>query len=138
MFGLSDGGALVTTVASYATPAGNEIDRRARHPAPPLCRVRVGGAAIRRRRVVDVGDVPAPRRAATCHRQGVAPDEGRLFLTEALGSGFVEGDVKQTRFDRPFECTEKLELDGQAKAAAPVGGTFSPSQPTAAPKLRTL
>ena len=68
----------------------------------------------------------------------MAPDEGRLFLTEALGSGFVEGDVKQTKFDRPFECNEKLELDGQAKAAAPVGGTYSPRQPTAAPKLRTL
>ena len=86
---------------------------------------------------VGVADAP-PRRAATCHRQGVAPDEGRLFLTEALGSGFVEGDVKQTKFDRPFECTGKLELDGQAKATSPAGGTYSPSRPAAKPKLRQL
>jgi C-terminal peptidase prc len=57
VFGLSDGGALIETVASYATPAREEINKR-----------------------------------------GVTPDVSRTFVSDVLGSGFVDTDVKAAKF----------------------------------------
>lgn len=57
VFGLSDGGALIETVASYATPARDEINKR-----------------------------------------GVTPDVSRTFVSDVLGSGFVDTDVKAAKF----------------------------------------
>jgi carboxyl-terminal processing protease len=53
VFGLSDGGALVETVASYATPSGEEINLK-----------------------------------------GVKPDEDHIFISDVLGSSYVDADVK--------------------------------------------
>ena len=53
VFGLSDGGALIETVASYSTPSREEINRR-----------------------------------------GVTPDEKKTFVSDVLGAGFVDADVK--------------------------------------------
>ena len=59
VFGLSDGGALIETVASYSTPARDEINRI-----------------------------------------GVKPDETRTFVSDVLGSSFVDQDVKAANFAR--------------------------------------
>ena len=48
-----DGGALVETVASYATPSGEEINLK-----------------------------------------GVKPDEDHIFISDVLGSSYVDADVK--------------------------------------------
>ena len=53
VFGLSDGGALIETVASYSTPSREEINRK-----------------------------------------GVTPDEKKTFVSDVLGAGFVDADVK--------------------------------------------
>jgi len=59
VFGLSDGGALIQTVASYSTPAREAINKR-----------------------------------------GVTPDEKRTFVSDVLGSSFVDADLKQANFGR--------------------------------------
>jgi len=81
VFGLSDGGALVETVASYATPGGLEINNL-----------------------------------------GVTPDEQRIFVSDVLGSSFLDTDVKATRFDsiacaKPVARAEDEESAGGGKAA---------------------
>lgn len=60
VFGLSDGGALIETVASYATPSSEEINLR-----------------------------------------GVKPDEKRTFVSDVLGSGFVDADIKGANIKPP-------------------------------------
>ena len=57
VFGLSDGGALIETVASYSTPAGDEINKR-----------------------------------------GVVPDVQKTFVSDVLGSSFVDQDIKAASF----------------------------------------
>ena len=59
VFGLSDGGALIETVASYSTPAGDEINKR-----------------------------------------GVIPDVKKTFVSDVLGSSFVDQDVKAATFTK--------------------------------------
>ena len=64
--GLSDGGALIETVASYATPAGAEINER-----------------------------------------GIAPDEERIFLSDVLGSSFLDADIKGAVIAQPVCGTRR-------------------------------
>ena len=59
VFGLSDGGALFETVASYSTPAGDEINKR-----------------------------------------GVIPDVKKTFVSDVLGSSFVDQDIKAASFGK--------------------------------------
>ena len=66
VFGLSDGGALIETVASYATPAGAEINER-----------------------------------------GIAPDEERIFLSDVLGSSFLDADIKGAAIAQPVCGTRR-------------------------------
>ena len=59
VFGLSDGGALIETVASYSTPAGDEINKK-----------------------------------------GVQPDVKKTFVSDVLGSSFVDQDIKTASFSK--------------------------------------
>jgi len=61
VFGLSDGGALIETVASYSTPAREEINLK-----------------------------------------GITVDSKHTFLSDVLGNGFTEADVKQLSSDGEF------------------------------------
>ena len=59
-------GALIETVASYATPAGAEINER-----------------------------------------GIAPDEERIFLSDVLGSSFLDADIKGAAIAQPVCGTRR-------------------------------
>lgn len=74
VFGLSDGGALIETVASYATPSGQEINKL-----------------------------------------GVAPDRQKTFVSDVLGSSFVDQDIKAASFALPA-CKAPVDV------RAPSGG----------------
>ena len=63
VFGLSDGGALIETVASYATPARTEINLK-----------------------------------------GVTPDEKKTFVSDVLGAGFADADIKSASIQKPRAC----------------------------------
>ena len=87
VFGLSDGGALVTTVASYATPSGREINLT-----------------------------------------GIRPDEPHTFVSDVLGSNFVDLDVKSAGFAAPT-CTDTPEI---ASIFPPLRGGAAPDGKLAA------
>lgn len=63
VFGLSDGGALIETVASYSTPAKEEINKR-----------------------------------------GVKPDVQKTFVSDVLGSSFLDQDIKSADFGKNRVC----------------------------------
>lgn len=60
VFGLSDGGALIETVASYSTPSRAEINKL-----------------------------------------GVVPDEKHTFISDVLGTAFLDADVRAAAFGKP-------------------------------------
>ena len=134
VFGLSDGGALVTTVASYATPNGREINlqgaasmlresaswwrqswpRTARgalflpcawQPAWPFCKTAAAWGPPCSPKV-------SPRRrhrplvSPRFNYPGVAVDDTHTFWSDVWGSSFVGLDISTARFDPPV-CTAK-------------------------------
>jgi len=80
VFGLSDGGAIIETVASYSTPRGDEINKK-----------------------------------------GITPDEKRLFMTDVLGSSFLDADIKSAAFTKRT-CNPDF-------AAVPTSGTLASQVP---------
>ena len=140
VFGLSDGGALVTTVASYATPNGREINlqgaasmlresaswRRqswpptargalflpcAWQPAWPFCKTAAAWGPPCSPKV-------SPRRrhrplvSPRFNYPGVAVDDTHTFWSDVWGSSFVGLDISSARFQAPM-CMAKPEIAAQ-------------------------
>jgi carboxyl-terminal processing protease len=85
VFGLSDGGALIETVASYATPAKEEINKR-----------------------------------------GVRPDEKKTFISDVMGSSWVDADIKAASLGQrstATTCTDKPSAASTKMAATSASAT---------------
>jgi len=84
VFGLSDGGALIETVASYATPSREEINLK-----------------------------------------GIKPDESHTFISDVLGSSYVDADVKALAQLRNFRTTARVCADGSSPVRGQHAGESS-------------